>query len=89
MALTKEMTASIITKFGTNDKDAGNTKVQIALLTQRIRDLTEHCKKFKKDKGSTRSLLKMVGHRGRMLKYLKRTDLEGYRGLIKELELRK
>ena len=71
MALTKEQTASVVMKFGANEKDTGNTRVQIALLTDRIRQLTE------------------VGQSRRLLKYYKRTNLEGYRALIKELGLRK
>ncbi|MGP1455237.1 MAG: 30S ribosomal protein S15 [Treponema sp.] len=89
MALTKEYIASVVTKFGTNEKDTGNTKVQVALLTDRIRQLTEHCKQNKKDKSSERGLLILVGQRRRLLKYYKRTNLEGYRALIKELGLRK
>lgn len=89
MALTKEKTAAIVAKFGENEKDTGNVKVQIALLTERILQLTEHCKTFKKDKNTTRSLIMLVGQRRRLLKYLQRTDLEGYRALIKELGLRK
>jgi small subunit ribosomal protein S15 len=89
MALNKEDVTSIITKFGKNEKDTGTSEVQIALLTQRINQLTEHCKLFKKDKSSQRGLLILVGKRRRMLKYLQRTELEKYRSLIKELGLRK
>jgi small subunit ribosomal protein S15 len=89
MSLNKEETASIITKFGKNDKDTGTSEVQIALLTERINQLTEHCKKFKKDKSGQRGLLILVGQRRRMLKYIQRTNLEKYRALIKELGLRK
>ncbi len=89
MALTKDTTAAVVTKFGANEKDTGNTKVQIALLTERIQQLTEHCKTFKKDKGSTRGLIILVGQRRRLLKYLQRRDLETYRSLIQELGLRK
>jgi small subunit ribosomal protein S15 len=89
MALVKEVTASIATKFGKNEKDTGTSEVQIALLTERINQLTEHCKKFKKDKSGQRGLLILVGQRRRMLKYIQRTNLEKYRGLIKELGLRK
>ena len=78
MALTKEKTASVVTNFGANEKDTGNTKVQ-----------TEHYKTFKKDTGSSRALIKLVGQRRRLLKYLQRTGLETYRELIKELGLRK
>ncbi len=89
MALTKENTAAVVTKFGANEKDTGNTNVQIAILTDRIRELTEHCKTFKKDKSSQRGLIILVGKRRRLLKYLQRRDLEAYRTLIKELGLRK
>jgi small subunit ribosomal protein S15 len=89
MALSKESAASIVTKFGKNEKDTGAAEVQIALLTERINQLTEHCKQFKKDKSGQRGLLILVGKRRRMLKYIQRTNLEGYRKLIKELGLRK
>mgnify|MGYP004446104771 CR=1 FL=1 len=89
MALTKETAASIVAKFGANNADTGNTNVQIALLTERIRELTEHCKAFPKDACASRGLLKAVGSRRRLLKYLQRTNLEGYRSLIKELGIRK
>jgi len=89
MALTKENTAAVVTKFGANEKDTENTNVQIAILTERIKELTEHCKTFKKDKGSQRGLIILVGKRRRLLKYLQRRDLEAYRTLIKELGLRK
>ncbi len=87
--LSKEAKQEIITKFGSNDKDSGSTEVQIALLTKRIVELTEHFKIHKKDHNSRRGLLKLVGQRRRLLKYLKRKNLESYRKLIKELGLRK
>jgi len=89
MALTKETTSAIVSKFGANANDTGNVKVQIALLTERIKELTAHCKAFPKDTGASRGLLKVVGQRRKMLKYIQRTDLEGYRALIKELGIRK
>ena len=89
MALTKEKTVSVVNNFGANERDTGNTKVQIALLTERIKQLTEHCKTFKKDTGASRSLIKLVGQRRRLLKYLQRRDLETYRALIRDLGLRK
>ena len=89
MALTKESVMSIVSKFGKNEKDTGATEVQIALLTERINQLTAHCKLFKKDKSGQRSLLILVGQRRRLLKYIQNTNLEGYRKLIKELGLRK
>ena len=89
MSLNKEEVSSIVSKFGKNEKDTGASEVQIALLTERINQLTEHCKQFKKDKSSQRGLLILVGQRRRMLKYIQRTNLEGYRALIKALGLRK
>ena len=89
MALKKEEVSSIIRKFGKNEKDTGATEVQIALITERINQLTGHCKQFKKDKSSQRGLLILVGQRRRLLKYIQRTNLEKYRSLIKELGLRK
>ncbi len=89
MALTKETTASIISKFGSSSSDTGNAKVQIALLTERIKQLTAHCKAFPKDTGASRGLLKAVGSRRKMLRYLQSKDLEAYRSLIKELGIRK
>jgi small subunit ribosomal protein S15 len=89
MALTKEATAAVVTKYGDKENDTGNTKVQIALLTDRIIQLTAHSKNFPKDKGVKRSLMKVVGARRKLLKYYERTNLEGYRTLIKELGIRK
>jgi len=89
MALKKDEVSSIIKKFGKNEKDTGASEVQIALLTERINQLTGHCKQFKKDKSSQRGLLILVGQRRRLLKYIQRSNLEKYRSLIKELGLRK
>lgn len=89
MALTKETTKSLVVKFGANEADTGNTRVQVAILTERIKQLTEHTKNFPKDSGAKRGLLKVIGARRSLLKYLQRTNLEGYRELIKELGLRK
>ncbi len=89
MALTKEQKDAIVKEFGGDSKNTGSTEVQIALLTARIKDLTEHFKENKKDHNSRRGLLKMVGARRRLLKYLKRKDLEGYRELLVKLDLRK
>lgn len=89
MALNKQDIASIVTQYGKSDKDTGAADVQVALLTERIKQLTEHCKTFKKDKSSQRGLLMLVGQRRRMLKYIQRTDLEGYRSLIQKLGIRK
>jgi small subunit ribosomal protein S15 len=89
MSLKKEDTAAIIKEFGANENDTGRTEVQVALLTKKIEDLTEHLKTHKKDHSSRRGLLKMVGSRRRFLNYLRKTDLGKYRGLIEKLNLRK
>jgi small subunit ribosomal protein S15 len=89
MAITKEQKQQVVSKFGANEKDSGRTEVQIALLTQRIEELTGHLKTFSKDHSSRRGLLKLVGQRRRLLKYLKREQLETYRSLIATLNLRK
>jgi small subunit ribosomal protein S15 len=89
MTLTKERTREVVAKFGANESDTGNARVQIALLTERINDLTEHLRTHKKDHHSRRGLLMLVGRRRRFLNYLQRSDLEGYRALVKELGLRK
>ena len=89
MAFTKETTSSLVSKYGANEGDTGNVKVQIALLTERVKQLTAHTKAFPKDTGAKRALLKVVGQRRKMLKYFERTNLEGYRAFIKELGLRK
>jgi small subunit ribosomal protein S15 len=88
-ALTSERKREIATKFGANEKDMGSTKVQIALLTERINHLTDHLREQGKDHHSRRGLLMLVGKRRRFLDYLQKRDLEGYRALIKELGLRK
>ena len=88
-AITTERKREIAAKFGSDERDMGNTKVQIALLTERINHLTEHLREQSKDHHSRRGLLMLVGKRRRFLDYLQRRDLEGYRALIKELGLRK
>ena len=89
MPLTQEQKSELIAKYGVNQQDTGSTKVQVALLTQRITELTEHMKTHPHDHHSRRGLLKMVGRRRRLLTYMQRHDLEGYRALIKELGLRR
>ena len=89
MALTKEKTASIVEMFGTNAKNTGFTEVQVALLTERIKALTEQCKKNPKDASSRRGLLSLVGKRKSLLKYYQRKNIQGYRKLIQTLKLRK
>jgi small subunit ribosomal protein S15 len=88
-AITSERKREIAAKFGSDERDTGSTKVQIALLTERINHLTEHLRGQRKDHHSRRGLLMLVGRRRRFLDYLQRVDLEGYRSLIKELGLRK
>jgi small subunit ribosomal protein S15 len=88
-AITDERKREITRKFGANERDTGSTKVQVALLTERINHLTEHLREQSKDHHSRRGLLMLVGRRRRFLAYLQREDLEGYRALIKELGLRK
>ena len=89
MGLTKEVKTEIVKKHGASESDTGSTKVQVALLTQRINDLTGHLRTHPKDHYSRRGLLKLVGRRRRFLTYLQKHDLEGYRALIKELGLRR
>lgn len=89
MSLNKDDKATIVAEFGKDGNDSGSTEVQIALLTKRIEDLKAHFDDHKKDHASRRGLLKMVGQRRRLLRYLKRTNLEGYRALIAKLGLRK
>ena len=88
-SLTAERKQEIVAQFGANEQDTGNTRVQIALLSARINDLTEHLREHKKDHHSRRGLLMLVGQRRRLLNYMQRHDLEGYRELVKELGLRK
>jgi small subunit ribosomal protein S15 len=87
--LTPERTRELTVKFGSGENDTGNTRVQIALMTERINALTEHLRSHKKDHHSRRGLLMLVGRRRRLLNYLHKKDLEGYRALIKELGLRR
>jgi small subunit ribosomal protein S15 len=89
MALTKEVKQELIDKHGRTGTDTGSPEVQIAMLTRRINDLTEHLRTHPKDHYSRRGLLKLVGRRRRFLGYLQKKDLEGYRALIKELGLRR
>lgn len=88
MALDSAKKAEIIAKFARKDKDTGSTEVQVALLSARIADLTEHLKIYKKDFSSRLGLLKLVGQRKRLLGYLKRTNYTSYAKLINELNLR-
>ncbi len=89
MPQTAEAKSEIIDKYRVHDTDTGSPEVQVALLTQRINELTEHFKVHDKDHHSRRGLLKLVGRRRRLLEYLKRQDVERYRRTIKRLGLRK
>jgi len=88
MGLSREKKEALIDKFGKDQADTGSTSVQIALLTERINELTGHLNEHRKDFSSQHGLRKMVGQRRRLLKYLKRRDLTAYRDLIRELEIR-
>ena len=87
--LTPQRKQEIVRKFGKNVSDTGSTEVQVALLTERINDLTEHLRTHRKDHHSRRGLLMLVGQRRRLLDYYQRSDLDGYRKLIQELGLRR
>ena len=87
--ISKEKKQAFIKEYGRSEGDTGSPEVQVAILTARIQELTEHLKENKKDHHSRRGLLKMVGQRRGMLAYLKKTDIERYRTLIAKLGLRK
>lgn len=89
MALTAKDKQEIVTKYATHEGDTGSPEVQVALLTKRISDLTEHLQEHKHDHHSRRGLLLMVGDRRRLLDYLQRVDIERYRSLISRLGLRR
>ena len=89
MTLTKEEKHDIVVQHGKGEADTGSADVQIALLTRRINDLTEHLREHGKDHHSRRGLLMLVGKRRRLLNYLQRSNLESYRSLVKELGLRR
>jgi small subunit ribosomal protein S15 len=89
MSITKERKAELIREFQRSENDSGSPEVQIALLTARINELTEHLRVHRKDFSSRRGLLKMVSHRSRLLKYLRETDRERYLAVINKLGLRK
>lgn len=86
--LSKEKKQEIINEFGRGDGDTGSPEVQIALLTERINQLTEHLRRHKKDYHSRRGLLKMVGKRKKLLRYLQKKDIDSYRDLIERLGIR-
>ena len=87
--MTKEEKQAIIAEYATHEGDTGSPEVQVAVLTKRINDLTEHLKTHKTDHHSRRGLLMMVGHRRNLLAYLQKTDIERYRSLIQRLGIRK
>ena len=89
MPLAKERKAELIGKYGRSPDDTGSAEVQVALLTARINELTEHLRGHSKDHHSRRGLLMLVGKRRRLLRYLERSDLERYRSLVGELGLRR
>ena len=87
--MTKERKSEILKSYARADKDTGSVEVQVALLTERINELTEHLKVHKKDNHSRRGLLKMVGKRRNLLNYLEKIDVEKYREIVEKLGLRK
>jgi len=89
MPLTAEQKTEVVGQYGRDNADTGSTSVQVALLTKRIEELSEHLRGHKKDHHSRRGLLMMVGKRKRLLTYLERTDYEGYKELIGRLGLRR
>ena len=89
MSITQERKAELIKEFGKNDQDSGSSSVQVAILSERIRNLTEHLKDHKKDFGSRRGLLAMVGQRRSLLDYIKARDIQAYKVLIEKLGLRR
>lgn len=89
MALTKEDKARVVLEHGKSEKNTGSTATQVALLTERIAMLTEHFKIHKKDTNSRRGMQKLIGQRRRLLKYMQRENLSGYRELIEKLNIRK
>ena len=89
MSIEKQKTVEIIKGYGSNEKDSGSASVQVAILTERIKNLTEHLKIHKKDFGSRRGLLSMVGQRRNLLQYIKKRNDTSYQELIKDLGLRR
>ncbi len=89
MSIDKDKTIEIVKNFGSNENDSGSADVQVAILSERIKNLTEHLKNHKKDFGSRRGLLSMVGQRRNLLKYIKNKNEDRYLNLIKKLGLRR
>ena len=88
LSITKERTAELIKEYGKGENDSGSPEVQVAILTERIRNLSEHLKVHKKDNHTRRGLMKLIGKRRGMLKYIKNRDIEEYRALVKKLGIR-
>ena len=88
MAISKEIKAQLIAEYGKDEKDSGSSEVQVAILTYRIKELTEHCKQHPKDHHTRRGLLMLVGKRRRLLSYIKNRDINNYRQLIAKLGIR-
>ena len=88
LSISKERTAELIKEFGKNDQDSGSAEVQVAILSERIRNLTEHLKVHKKDKHTQRGLMMLIGKRCGLLRYIKNRDINEYRTLIKKLGIR-
>ena len=88
MSVTSERKRELVGKFGRSEQDTGSAEVQVALLTERINELTEHLREHRKDHHSRRGLLMLVGKRRRLLQYLERSDVERYRALVADLGLR-
>ena len=88
LSISKERTAELIREFGKNDQASGSAAVQVAILSERIRNLTEHLKTHKKDNHTRRGLMMLIGKRRGMLKYIKERNIEEYRELIKKLGIR-
>ena len=88
LSISKERTAELVKEFGKGEGDSGSAEVQVAILSERIRNLTEHLKTHKKDNHTRRGLMMLIGKRRGMLKYIKNRDIEEYRALIKNLGIR-
>ena len=88
LSISKEKTAELIKEFGKSDNDSGSAEVQVAILSERIRNLTEHLKSHKKDNHTRRGLMKLIGKRRGLLKHIKELNIEDYRALIKKLGIR-
>ena len=88
LSITKERTAELVKEYGKDEKDTGNPEVQVAILSERIRNLTEPLKVHKKDNHTRRGLMKLIGKRRGLLRYIKSRDIDEYRSLIKRLGIR-